>query len=287
MTGSNPGIPVPNIQRQNAHGSVRFRYAGKKQSFKVPAGVTQITITATGAMGGLGNGIASGPGGRPGFGGSVTATVSVKPGERLAIFVGGSGGYHSGFNGGGSGGCCGGYNGVGGGASDVRQGGDRLADRVVVAAGGGGAGSDGFVSRSSSPGGDGGNGGGGTGKSGGSGYGPFAGHGGTGGSQSEGGGGGAGGGSSCDGFNGKRGVGGAGGTGCYAVDFGGGGGGGYYGGGGGGGGGGGAKYQTSSGYSGGGGGGGGSSFAKKGATRVKMTAGAPDSREDGSIVITW
>ena len=275
-----------------------FTYTGGKQSFKVPAGVMHLTITAYGANGAGGfftSGYYASPGGS---GGTVTATIPVTPGERLAIFVGGNGG-HDGFNGGGDarthGSCdC---NSQGGGASDVRQGGAQLVDRVVVAGGGGGGGNNGYNESYSTGGGDGGYGG----RVGGSGQGgtyKFAGGGGTGGRQRAGGKGGEGGmvygTSSCNGSDGTLGVGGAAGAG-YARGCGGGGGGGggggYYGGGGGGGGGAGGSVATSSvssPYGSGGGGGGGSSFAERRATHVAMSDGGnPTKHGDGSILIFW
>ncbi|MGC2407825.1 MAG: glycine-rich protein [Candidatus Cybelea sp.] len=78
-----------------------------------------------------------------GLSGLIAATIVVTPGETLAISVGGSGRLASegGFNGGGERGCNGSQcTGAGGGASDVRQGGNALTDRVIVAAGGGGFG---------------------------------------------------------------------------------------------------------------------------------------------------
>lgn len=119
----------------------------------VPTGVTHVTIVASGA---------SGPYGATGhyctvigrLGGVVKATIPVTPGETLAVFVGGEGtigapcgsqyGNGSGaFNGGGDGGVSGyGYDGDGGGgASDVREGGCALSNRILVAGGGGGGGS--------------------------------------------------------------------------------------------------------------------------------------------------
>ncbi|MGB8150319.1 MAG: hypothetical protein WCE97_03885, partial [Candidatus Cybelea sp.] len=77
-----------------------FKYTGGKQSFKVPADVTHVTITAYGAGGAPGGNFASGDQALGGKGGDVTATIPVTPGERLAIFVGGKG-EHGGFNGGG------------------------------------------------------------------------------------------------------------------------------------------------------------------------------------------
>jgi|HubBroStandDraft_6_1064221.scaffolds.fasta_scaffold37091_3 hypothetical protein len=65
----------------------------------------------------------------------VSAVIPVIPSETLAIYVGGQGTLGSAFNGGGAGGKTDTYyssNG-GGGASDVREGGDALMNRVVVA----------------------------------------------------------------------------------------------------------------------------------------------------------
>jgi len=264
-----------------------FKYTGHKQSFKVPAGVTMVTITADGADGAPGGNDLSGYfAARGGGGGSVTATIRVTPGERLAIFVGGSG-LRGGFNGGGwshysvrkS------HYGYGGGASDVRQGGDKLSDRVLVAAGGGGGGVDGYGCSTRRRctvlyAGAGGRGGGTTGYSGEAASGPQAGSGGAGGTQSAGGAGGTGGGGSgCGGSSGELGAGGNSGfgtsSGCGAA--GGGGGGGYYGGGAGGSGG----MQSSYDY----GGGGGSSYAESNATHVSIREAARKS--DGSIVILW
>jgi hypothetical protein len=117
-----------------------FKYVGHKQSFTVPAGVTSVTITAHGAVGDVGGPDYTYKQALGGGGATVTATFSVTPGERLAIFVGGAGAT-GGFNGGGRG-AGGYYGGGGGGASDVREGGDRLSDRILVAGGGGGGGSD-------------------------------------------------------------------------------------------------------------------------------------------------
>ena len=109
----------------------KFEYTGAEQSFKVPVGVTAIEVDALGAAGA---GHQKGYLGIPGHGGRVKATIPVKPGQTLRIFVGGSGSYPSrGFNGGGDGA----YR--GGGATDVRDG-NELSDRILVAGGGGGVG---------------------------------------------------------------------------------------------------------------------------------------------------
>lgn len=124
--------------------SQTFEFTGGEQTFVVPDDVTEVTVEAWGAQGGISQG--RGPAGADagGLGGLVTAKLTVTPGEMLAIFVGGTGGddfgvHAGGFNGGGNGG--GGLffdGGGGGGASDVRQGGNALAHRVIVAGGGGG-----------------------------------------------------------------------------------------------------------------------------------------------------
>ena len=110
-------------------------------NFTVPALVSSITIQAVGGAGGNCPGIPR----SGGFGATVTATISVTPGEILGIVVGGAGSdLDGGFNGGAAGstttditqGCAGG----GGGASDVRQAGYALINRVVIAGGGGGIG---------------------------------------------------------------------------------------------------------------------------------------------------
>lgn len=263
-----------------------FDYIGAEQTFIVPTGVTRLTVVA---RGGIGAGSSAPPSYQPpGFPGRVYAVIRVRPGEKLYVFVGGSG-RDGGFNGGGPGGKAGyggGEGNPGGGASDVRRGGDSLKDRIIVAAGGGGSGSA-FVY-----GGDqGGDGGGLTGKSGG-GYGGYGGGGGSGATQSSGGAGGAGGhgdkksGDGKPGGAGALGSGGAGGNGgpgdYYAYGLpGGGGGGGYYGGGGGGGSGATEKYYDDSQ---GGGGGGGSSYVERGAITSEMWTGW---RTDGDGLVTF
>jgi hypothetical protein len=254
-----------------------FHYTGAKQSFKVPAGVTSITVVALGAAGGA---ISSYYKTNGGSGGRVHAVISVSPGEMLYVFVGGIGfvksyvGY-GGFNGGGDAGPDW-FGFGGGGASDIRQGGATLRDRIIVAGGGGGDG--GFISAGAS------------GTGGGLGGGPGGnaqGYGGSGGSQNGGGAGGGGGfGSSSLGYPGEPGTlgdGGMGGDGniytsSYFGGSGGGGGGGYYGGGGGGGGSPGGQ---------GAGGGGGSSYVESSATLVRMWRGWKTATGNGLVVFDW
>ena len=255
-----------------ANHSMTFNYTGAQQNFTVPTGVTHVTVKA------YGGGSGSGPGG-----GYVQATIPVTSGESLAILVGGNpNGATGGFNGGGNGGGSLGFG--GGGASDVRQGGNALANRVIVAGGGGDAG----TSISSCQGGAGGAGGGLVGGNGTAG-GCSGGSGGGGGGQSAGGSGGGGASVGCPhgfgrGKNGTLGIGGAGGPGCGEAGYspGGGGGGGYYGGGGGGGG---AntvfpvRVQSA-----GGGGGGGSSYTEPSAGNIINQQGGSTR---GVIIISW
>lgn len=124
-----------------------FFFTGGEQLTTVPSGVNSATITAIGAAGedlGL-------LGGDGGDGAVAVGTFSVSPGEVLHVFVGGIGGpIQGGFNGGGLGS---GTAGDGGGASDVRVGGNALANRIIVAGGGGGGGLDGSCSPSGGDGG--------------------------------------------------------------------------------------------------------------------------------------
>ncbi len=130
-------------------GSQTFSFTGAAQSFVVPACVTSIQITARGAQGANGVGQDFGVGGP---GGTSIGDLSVTPGETLHVYVGGQNGWNGGGNGTSN-------SGNGGGASDVRQGGQSLNDRVIVAGGGGGGGGDTY-NDVNSYGGDGGHGGG-------------------------------------------------------------------------------------------------------------------------------
>jgi hypothetical protein len=277
-------MPAANALSKLTHHKTYY-YSGYEDFFNVPGGVTKLTVIAVGAKGAGSTGA---------LGGRVYAVVPVTPGEKLAIFVGGlAPGIAGGFNGGANGAnmrhCsrCSGYG--GGGASDVRQGGDELTDRIIVAGGGGGDG----ASYGSGGGGAGGAGGTSTGADGKTGCcRGYGGHGGHGGTQSSGGAGGETGKcpyASCGdaGDAGSLGNGGTGGVGGsinfnsreYYGDGGGGGGGGYYGGGGGGGG---------NGYAGwaGGGGGGGSSYVEPKATAARMWRGWKTS-SNGLVVLSW
>jgi hypothetical protein len=241
-----------------------FGGIGPPNAFPVPQGVTHLTIQA---FGGPGRSSSTGPGG---LGGSVTATVSVTPGEILYVVVpvdeNINGGPTCGLT---KNGTTSGPGGFGGNSSDVREGGSDISNRIVVAGGGGGGGSAGAA---------GGAGGGTVGVAGGGTGGQAGGAGGT---QSGGGAGGVG--SVTTGSPGQlqRGGAGGGGDGPGAEpgvgDCGGGGGGGYFGGGGGGGGG-------TAGSPGAAGGGGGSSFVIPTATNVTHTQGTSSGAK---IVLSW
>ena len=283
--GSSGATPPVNVAGEGFSYHKTFTFTGAKQTFTVPTGVKRIKVIAVGAQGG---------GYFRGFGGRVFAIIPVTPGEKLAIFVGGQGSENAaGFNGGGSGGSergfFAGYG--GGGASDVREGGVRMADRVLVVGGGGGGGGQG------ADGGTGGKGGGSVGGSGGFGSGTSSGQssagGGSGGTQDSGGDGGSGGtgvfGDGGPGASATLGDGGAGGAGCpYGTSCsygaaGGGGGGGYYGGGGGGAGG--AGFSN---YGGGGGGGGGSSYIEPNAYAYRSWQGWKKIHTaNGLVVMSW
>lgn len=257
-------------------GSKQFDYTGSVQTWVVPDGVTSIDAWLYGASGGLEIGGSATPS-NAAEGAKVETTLSVTPGETLRFYVGGAGTDGAltspsgvgGWNGGGGGGAnTSGLGssaaGGGGGASDIRQGGTALSDRIAVAGGGGGEGSndvaDGFGGVGGTLGSAGSNGANTTG--------------GGGGTASAGGAAGTDSGAATPATAGALGVGGAGGLGSSGRS-GGGGGGGYYGGGGGGG-------STSPGDS-GSGGGGGSSYSA--GTDTIITDG--ENLGNGYIIITW
>jgi hypothetical protein len=269
-----------------------FKSTGKEQEFKVPAGVTSVSVTAVGAKGGEGHSGVSG-----GFGALVSAQLTVTPGHTLYVEVGSNGCtsktilpadcVSAVFGGGGA---AENDSGTGGGASDVREkpeaeGAPSLLSRLLVAGGGGGGGSDGVGGPAGGPGGPGDAeplGIGGAGENGRSAELAEGGEGGKGATKTEGGKGGKGGKGESENENGPSGeggalgVGGRGSVGPSEVGGGGGGGGGLYGGGAGGAGGLQASRETTGG---GGGGGAGSSFvvpSGSGVTLAKDTTGTPE-----------
>ena len=130
-----------------AAGYQTLSYTGASQTFTVPTGVTSIHIESWGAEGGSASNNVSG-GWDPlshmgGDGGYATGDLVVSPGQVLQVNVGGAGiagsaGGAGGFNGGGNA-MIDGTTSSGGGASDVRITPNGLANRVIVAGGGGGA----------------------------------------------------------------------------------------------------------------------------------------------------
>ncbi len=272
---------VPSYSGNSFSSHETFHYTGKRQLFIVPKRVTKVQVVALGAAGAEGRRYI-------GRGGRVFAIILVQPHERLYVMVGGQGSTTGGFNGGGNPGVATGfgYPGFGGGgASDVREGGASLSDRVVVAAGGGGQGCCLHFA------GVGGKGGGKTGEAGGSAY--YGAGGGGGGTQYQGGAGGIGNGRSQDGFPGELGDGGQGANTvpysyCNGSNYscpgggGGGGGGGYYGGGGGAGG-----VSHYSGGEPGAGGGGGSSYVESSAIKAGFWRGWKTAKANGLVVFSW
>jgi hypothetical protein len=114
-----------------------INYTGATQQVIIPNGVTQITITAYGAQGGINTQSVQG-----GLGGMATGVLTVTPGDVLNVFVGGTNGFNGGGAAGINSGCANANGGVGGGASDIRLNGLLLSNRVIVGAGGGGAGGE-------------------------------------------------------------------------------------------------------------------------------------------------
>lgn len=113
-------------------------FAGAPQAWTVPFGVHSVEFDLYGAAGtnNGNNGFTGGKGGR------ATKTFDVSPGQVVRIYVGGGGDFLAGgWNGGGHA-----FAG-GGGGTDLRIGGTGLADRVLVAGGGGGVGNHGGASR--------------------------------------------------------------------------------------------------------------------------------------------
>jgi gliding motility-associated-like protein len=112
-----------------------FNFTGQVQQWIVPPCVYEVCADVHGAKGGGTNG---------GNGARITACIPVQPGDILYLYVGGmgtQGAASGGWNGGGTGQASQGNGQAswgGGGASDIRIGGQALANRVIVAGGGGG-----------------------------------------------------------------------------------------------------------------------------------------------------
>ncbi len=138
---------VPALAAGNALAAspTTFNHTGAEQTYVVPKNVRSLDVTAVGAPGGFSYFLSgTTPGGR---GGIVNATLPVTPGQKLHVFVGGTGavwtsvsGIHpGGFNGGGASADIH-FSASGGGATDIRTAAGDLNSRLVVAGGGGGAG---------------------------------------------------------------------------------------------------------------------------------------------------
>ena len=163
---------------------VTLAFTGGEQTVTVPVGVNSARVFLSGAQGGSGRsgagtvgGSPNSPGGVGGLGARVSGTLAVTPGAMLSVWVGGRA--SQAVNPGGVGQ---GTDGIGGGATDIRVGGNSIANRVAIAGGGGGGGNAGWSTANAIPGGSGGEGGGGAGGAGGAvpgGPGPFGGGGGT------------------------------------------------------------------------------------------------------------
>jgi len=118
--------------------AIEVAYSNNYEEVVVPPGVYRAMVQLVGASGGDSPYY---PGGR---GGLVEAEIAVVPGETLRVYAGGKGTYASdvpsklgGFNGGGDGGSY--DSGSGGGGTDIRRSPYALADRLLVAGGGGAA----------------------------------------------------------------------------------------------------------------------------------------------------
>jgi len=151
-----------------------YSYTGATETFTVPANVTRLTLTVTGAEGGRGGRDSSGTAPAGGYQGVVTGTISVVPGQVLTIGVGQGGANSPVWNscstganqptgdpsdavggtnplsgyGGGAGGApgasgCSGYGGSGGAASVVEIGTAGAPTSVATIVGGGSGGSGG------------------------------------------------------------------------------------------------------------------------------------------------
>jgi hypothetical protein len=137
-----PTVTTTYYAESYAISTVTLSYTGVMQSYTVLAGATSLTVDIRGAKGGDNS-----PSSLGGFGGRTQAVITVTPGQVLQFYIGGQGISSTipgtgGFNGGGntlkSFGS--GNSGTGGGSTDIRISPFGLANRIVIAGGGGGAG---------------------------------------------------------------------------------------------------------------------------------------------------
>ena len=139
-------VAIPSCSPTTSPNGATFIFPIGVCSWTVPSGVSSLKVDARGGQGGIGiYGFA--------YGGRVTGTLTVTPGETLLLYVGDEGGDYGlisngysgrgGFNGGGFGGtvdaATGNTGSGGGGATDIRTATNDLSTRVVVAGGGGGS----------------------------------------------------------------------------------------------------------------------------------------------------
>ena len=133
----------------SSNAQISYSYGDSTATYTIPPATFSVSVDVQGACGG-GNGyLASG-----GQGARITCLLSVTPGEVLYINVGaagGNGGFFTYGLGGNTGSFAGGGDGAaygfegsggGGGATDIRTGGTGLANRIIAAGAGGGAGYD-------------------------------------------------------------------------------------------------------------------------------------------------
>jgi uncharacterized protein YjdB len=114
---------------------ITFNYTGAEVPFNIPTGVTKVKFEVWGGKGGSG-GAGTPLGGQGGYSyGYVSPSTYGE--EVFYLRVGGNGDVQNGWNGGGASGGSGA--GKGGGATDICRGGNALANRILVAGGGGGA----------------------------------------------------------------------------------------------------------------------------------------------------
>jgi hypothetical protein len=133
LTSEALGAALPAACTQSGQ-TVTCTYTSGSNPITVPLGVSSVRVSAVGGMGGdstecTAPGVCS-QDVAGGFGATVSGELSVSPGSTVYAVVGANGASGSG---------------AGGGASDVRISQNNLSTRLLVAAGGGGAGSPGLI----------------------------------------------------------------------------------------------------------------------------------------------
>ncbi|MFT3909366.1 MAG: HYR domain-containing protein [Ferruginibacter sp.] len=120
----------------SSSGAASFSYTGSVQKFVVPAGVTILHVSATGAAGG--NSYTGNTGGK---GARMTGDFAVVPGDTIYLMIGQQG--QSGF------GIYEGSSGAGGGGTFITRNSPTFTNNLLIAAGGGGGGGEGGSSGAS------------------------------------------------------------------------------------------------------------------------------------------